>query len=164
MASLDILRRKYAALSDSLTERSRRLWAGTEADALGRGGIALVAKATGLAISTVRKGRDEVRSPIDPVDLVLERRRGGGRIRLEKKDPRLLQTLERLVAPSERGDPESPLRWTIKSLRTLSKELSAVGVKASAQKGAASSGGRLAGSSLPGTTPLMGGTSTGDGR
>lgn len=134
MTTEEMVRRKYAALADSLTERSRRLWAGTEADALGHGGLRMVARATGLAISTVQKGRNEVRAGVRPADLVRERRQGAGRIPLEKQHPRIMEMLEQLVSPSERGDPESPLRWTIKSLRTLSKELVANGLKVSASK------------------------------
>jgi hypothetical protein len=81
-----------------------------------------VARATGLAISTVRKGRDEVRSCENSV-VVRDRRPGGGRPRLEKKDPDLLRALDALVSPTTRGDPESPLRWTCKSVRVLSREL-----------------------------------------
>lgn len=116
------LAKKYSAVLPTLTERGRRLWAGAEADMLGRGGVAWVAEATGLAISTVRKGRDEIRSAEAPV-LVRDRRPGGGRPRLEKKDPGLRAALETLVNPSTRGDPESPLRWTCKSVRVLAREL-----------------------------------------
>ena len=116
------LAKKYSALKSSLSERARRLWAGTEADAIGRGGVAWVARATGLAISTVRKGRDEVRSGETP-KLVRDRRPGGGRSRLEKRDPGLMKALDALVSPTARGDPESPLRWTCKSLRNLAREL-----------------------------------------
>ncbi len=119
---IEKVRKKFLGLRSSLTERARRLWAGAEADALGRGGVAWVATATGLAISTVRKGRDEYRRGETP-ELVRDRRPGGGRQRLEKKDPELVQALERLVNPTTRGDPESPLRWTCKSVRVLSREL-----------------------------------------
>lgn len=120
---ISLLRKKYQALSPALTERSRRLWAGIEADAIGRGGVAWVAKATGLAISTVRKGRDEARRGGAPPDLVRDRRRGAGRLATEVKDPGLVAALEALVSPATRGDPESPLRWVSKSLRTLAAEL-----------------------------------------
>jgi hypothetical protein len=122
MTIIETLAKKYAALSPALSERGRRLWAGTEADAIGRGGVAWVAAASGLAISTVRKGRDETRSADKP-ELVRDRRPGGGRPRLEKKDPMLLSALETLVNGSARGDPESPLRWTCKSLRLLAREM-----------------------------------------
>jgi hypothetical protein len=122
MTLIEKLRRKFTAVRPALSERGRRLWAGAEADAIGRGGVAWVAKATGLAISTVRIGRDEVRSGESPA-LVRDRRQGAGRHRLEEKDPGLLPMLESLVNPATRGDPESPLRWTSKSLRVLAREL-----------------------------------------
>jgi hypothetical protein len=122
MTVIEKLAKKFTAVRPILTERGRRLWAGAEADAIGRGGVAWVAAATGLAISTVRKGRDEIRSGECPV-LVRDRRRGGGRLRLEKKDPGLLSALDALVSPATRGDPESPLRWICKSVRIVSREL-----------------------------------------
>ena len=107
--------RKFELLSPAMTERTRRLWAGSEADAMGRGGVAAVAAATGMAISTVRKGRDEIRAGVSVTEIVRDRRRGAGRKPLEKKDPSLLPALGALVDPVTRGDPESPLRWTSKS-------------------------------------------------
>jgi hypothetical protein len=101
----------------------RRLWAGAEAEALGRGGIAAVARATGMAISTVRTGRDVVRSGARAKDVVRVRRKGGGKRPIEEEHPEVWPTLERLVDPVTRGDPESPLRWTCKSTRELSAEL-----------------------------------------
>lgn len=112
----------------------RRLWAGTEADSVGRGGVATVAAATGLAISTVRKGRDEVRAGAPKDDLVRDRRPGAGRKRLEEKDPAIIAALEALVDPATRGDPESPLRWTSKSTRTLARELTRQGHPVGANK------------------------------
>ena len=122
MTQIETIRRKFDALRSTLSERGRRLWAGAEANAIGRGGVSWVAAATGLAIATVRKGRDEVRRGADP-RVVRDRRSGGGRPRLEKTDPGLVPLLESLVNPSTRGDPESPLRWTCKSLRVLAREL-----------------------------------------
>src|SRR5438552_11375065 len=123
MTLIETLSKKFRTLRSTLGERGRRLWAGTEADALGRGGVAWVAAATGVAISTVRKGRDEVRAGVTPL-LVCDRRPGAGRHRLEVKDSRLVAALELLVNSSTRGDPESPLRWTCKSTRVLGRELS----------------------------------------
>ena len=134
MTVVDSLKRKYAAMSSSLSERSRRLWAGAEAEALGRSGVRLVAAATGLAISTVGKGRDEVRRGVVPSDLVADRRKGGGRPRLEEKHPLLVERLLTHVSPSERGDPETPLRWTTVSLRSLAKQLRAEKMPISPQK------------------------------
>ena len=129
-----MIARKFSLLRDVMDERTTRLWAGTEADSLGRGGVAAVARATGLAISTVRAGRDEVRAGASLADVVRVRRPGGGRPRLEVQQPDLLPTLESLVEPLTRGDPESPLRWTCKSVRTLSDELLALGYQVSPQK------------------------------
>ena len=105
-----------------MNERARRLWAGTEADAMGYGGVASVARATGMAISTVRKGRDEVRSGARSEDVVNVRRSAGERP-YEIVHPEVWPALEQFVDPVTRGDPESPLRWTCKSTRTLAAEL-----------------------------------------
>ena len=106
-----------------MDERGRRLWAGAEADAVGWGGVAMVARVTGMAISTVRKGRDEVRTGARREDVVKVRRAGGGRRAHEVVFPELWPALERLVDPVTRGDPESPLRWTCKSTHVLSTEM-----------------------------------------
>src|SRR5580704_3655934 len=107
-----------------MDKRMKRLWAGAEAEAIGYGGVAAVARATGLAISTVRKGRDEGRGGSRlPTDLVKVRRSGGGRHLHEVAHPELWPTLEKLVDPVTRGDPESPLRWTCKSTHALSAEM-----------------------------------------
>ncbi len=105
-----------------MDERARRLWAGTEAGAIGYGGVAAVARATGMAISTVRKGRDEARAGARPEDVVKVRRSGGKRP-YEVAQPEVWPALEKLVDPVTRGDPESPLRWTCKSTHVLSAEL-----------------------------------------
>ncbi len=106
-----------------MSERARRLWAGAEADAVGWGGVAAVARATGLAISTVRKGRDEVRAGIRAEDAVRVRRKGGGRRGIEVEHPAVWSQLEKLVSPVTRGDPESALRWTCKSTQALAGEM-----------------------------------------
>jgi len=105
-----------------MDERARRLWAGTEAGAIGYGGVAAVARATGMAISTVRKGRDEARAGARPDDVVNVRRSAGKRP-FDLEHPEVWPALERLVDPVTRGDPESPLRWTCKSTHLLSAEL-----------------------------------------
>jgi hypothetical protein len=118
------VREKWRRLKPSMDERMKRLWAGAEAEAIGYGGVAAVARATGLAISTVRKGRDEGRGGSRlPTDLVKVRRSGGGRHLHEVAHPELWPTLEKLVDPVTRGDPESPLRWTCKSTHALSAEM-----------------------------------------
>ncbi len=122
LTPVERLRKKFKAVVPALSERARRLWAGAEADSLGWGGVAFVARATGMAISTVRKGRDESRQTVT-LPLGRDRKAGAGRKALEARDPELLPLLESLVNPATRGDPESPLRWTTKSVRALSKEL-----------------------------------------
>jgi hypothetical protein len=118
-----VVRKKWRMLEATMDERARRLWAGTEADALGWGGVATVARSTGLAISTVRKGRDEVRAGAHAADVVRVRRKGGGRRAFEVDHPDAWSRLEKLVDPVTRGDPESPLRWTCKSTRALAQEM-----------------------------------------
>jgi hypothetical protein len=117
-----LIRQKWRLLKATLDERGRRLWAGAEADALGHGGVAVAARATGLAISTVRKGRDEARAGARREDVVNVRRSAGKRP-YEAEHPDVWPALEKLVDPVTRGDPESPLRWTCKSTVVLSTEL-----------------------------------------
>lgn len=119
------IRRKWELLKATMDERARRLWAGAEAEAIGRGGITWVARATGLAISTVTLGRAEVRDGADADDVVNVRREGGGRRRHEVVYPELVAALHDLVQPATRGDPESPLLWTNKSTYTLAAEIRA---------------------------------------
>jgi hypothetical protein len=117
-----VIRQKWRLLKATMNERARRLWAGTEAGAIGHGGVAKVARATGMAISTVRKGRDEARAGARPEDVVNVRRSSGERP-YEGLHPEVWPALEKLVDPVTRGDPESPLRWTCKSTQALSDEL-----------------------------------------
>jgi transposase len=125
---VDTVRRKYGALSGTLTERSRRLWAATEAMELGHGGIALVERATGISRSTITRGIGEIESGAsDELPPERARRPGGGRKRSGEKDDTLLDDLDGLVEPLTRGDPDTPLRWTSKSVRHLAEELQAMG-------------------------------------
>ena len=118
------IKAKYEALKSELDERARRLWAATEALSLGHGGVATVARATGLAASTVRLGKQELTSPSQVLDAPRRlRRQGAGRKPLTTQDQTLLKALDALVEPTTRGDPMSPLRWTCKSTRRLAKEL-----------------------------------------
>jgi transposase len=116
------VRQKWGLLKATMDERARRLWAGTEAGAIGYGGVAAVARATGMAISTVRKGRDEARAGARRHDVVKTRRSTGKRP-YETAHPEVWPALEKLVDPVTRGDPESPLRWTCKSTHALAAEL-----------------------------------------
>ena len=107
-----------------MNERMRRLWAAAEAQVIGWGGVTAVARATGMARSTINKGRAELLAGAEPPDLVSVRRRGGlGRPLHDVAHPELVPALLRLVDPVTRGDPESALRWTAKSLATLSSQL-----------------------------------------
>lgn len=126
LMDIDTLRTKFDSLAPVLTERSRRLWAATEAKALGHGGIALVERATGISRSTIQRGLRELESG-ETVDPDRTRRPGGGRKATAAKDPALLADLDSLVEPTALGDPDSPLRWTAKSVRTLASALQAQG-------------------------------------
>jgi transposase len=122
MIDPDVIRARFASLSPHLDERSRRLFAASEARAAGYGGVAAVSRATGIAASTIGRGLKElVNAERDEAARV--RRPGGGRKPLMATDASLVGDLLALVSPSERGDPMSPLRWTCKSLRRLAAEL-----------------------------------------
>jgi Rhodopirellula transposase DDE domain len=125
-----LLAAKFSALLPHLDERAQRLYLGSEARSLGRGGIAAVARAAGVSRQTVAAGVDEVESGAVPLERV--RRLGGGRKRLDEVDVGLRPALLALVEPDMRGDPESPLRWTIKSTRKLAAELTRAGHRISA--------------------------------
>jgi len=120
------VRDKYRSFNTALNERSRRLWAAAEARSLGRGGIAVVIAATGMSSATINKGLGELEAAdtgheVLPPERI--RRPGGGRKRAVEQQPELVQTLEGLVEPTARGDPESVLRWTCKSTYKLAAEL-----------------------------------------
>jgi len=126
MIDTSAIRDRFVALSPHLDERGRRSFAAAEARSAGYGGIAAVARATGIAPSTIGRGLDELSGASDvPTDRI--RRCGGGRKTLTTTSPTLLADLLALVSPSERGDPMSPLRWTCKGLRRLASELGAMG-------------------------------------
>ena len=124
---LKTLRRKYKGLRLVLTERSRRVWAASEAVALGHGGIGLVEQATGISRSTISRGIRELALGGATLPPERTRRPGGGRKRLVDTDDRLAADLDALVEPTTSGDPDSPLRWTSKSVRRLATELQALG-------------------------------------
>jgi len=113
---------RYRALAGELDERRRRLWAGAEALSHGRGGQAAVVRATGMSATTVAKGMREIRAG-ETLQAGRVRRAGGGRKALTETDATLLSDLQALVSDEARGDPESPLRWTAKSVRTLAVAL-----------------------------------------
>ena len=117
-----LIKKRYDTLRPHLGERVMRLVAAAEALALGRGGITAVSKATGISRNVIARGIEVIHSePSLPKKRV--RRKGGGRKRTVDKDPTLKSDLEELIEPLTRGDPESSLRWTCKSLRNLSAQL-----------------------------------------
>ena len=132
MTSEAAIRAKFRTLAARFDEHTRRLWAATEASALGYGGISLVARATAISRRAILVGLREIQSgEILPAGRV--RRPGGGRKSSVAQQPDLPDTLEGLVEPLTRGDPESPLRWTCKSTRRLSRELATLGYAASSR-------------------------------
>jgi Rhodopirellula transposase DDE domain len=136
MTGQETIATKFQVLRPFLDERRRRLWAAAEALALGRGGVTVVAVATGMQRHTIHAGIRELRlSPSATASLEQRvRAPGGGRKALTAHDPTLLRDLEALVEPVTRGDPMSPLRWTCKSTRQLAAELRRQGHRLSHQK------------------------------
>ena len=122
---------KFDLLARVLDERTRRLVAAAEAVAIGFGGVTEVARASGLSRGTVIRGVAELKTAPKAERSKRIRRKGGGRKRTLDQDVTLQQDLESLVEPVTRGDPESPLRWTCKSVRQLAAQLSRMGHKAS---------------------------------
>jgi hypothetical protein len=129
--TIEAVRAKYDLLHPLMTERLRRQWAACEAQTLGRGGVTVVAQATGLSRTTIWSGLRELRQraerPQDDLPPERVRAQGGGRHLVEANDPALLLALEALVEPTTRGDPQSPLRWTCLSTRHLAEALRSQG-------------------------------------
>src|SRR5436305_5777300 len=127
---LEAVRRKYELLRPLMNERMRRHWAACEALTLRRGGVTLVAQATGLSRTTIGAGLRELRHPGAAADDLPPQRcrhAGAGRPSLEQVEPTLVRDLEALLEATTRGDPQSPLRWTCKSTRNLAEELTRQG-------------------------------------
>jgi hypothetical protein len=126
---ITIIRNKFHSLKNVFNERNSRLWAATEAISLGYGGQSIVAEATGLSRRTIYTGIQELQRPTDnePKRKEQVRHSGGGRKALTENDSDLLNALEALVEPTSRGNPESPLRWSCKSLRELALTLNKQG-------------------------------------
>lgn len=127
----ELIRKRYELLAPLLDERRLRLYVGAEALALGYGGTALVSQATGVSRPTITAGCKEllaagkIQPPQDASGRI--RKPGGGRKRTVEADETLGTNLESLIEPVTRGDPESPLRWTSKSVRKLADELKRMG-------------------------------------
>ena len=126
------IRRRFRLIARHLDERQRRLVAAAEVAAAGRGGVSAVARATGVSRRAIRAGAKDLRArgaaALAPGRI---RRPGGGRKRTRDTDPTLVRDLEALIAPTTRGDPQSPLRWTCTSLRRLAAELTRQGHRTS---------------------------------
>jgi hypothetical protein len=126
MSQEDMIREKYQWLAPELNERTLRLFAAAEARSLGRGGISRVARAIEVSRDRISRGIQDLASEtaLDPGRV---RRQGGGRKKQLELDPALAADLERMISPYTRGDPESPLRWTCKSVRQLADALNRQG-------------------------------------
>src|SRR5437870_13902126 len=120
------IKRRFEQVAGKLNERARRLVAASEAMALGWGGISAVSRATGLSRKAISHGIKELQQEEGEAEGRI-RKVGGGRKKTVSKDASLQQDLERLVEPVTRGDPESPLRWTCKSVRKLAAALRRLG-------------------------------------
>ena len=148
MTTDSLVGRRWEVMHKALDERQRRLLVAVEAKVLGRGGVTAVARATGVSRTTILAGLNEIEALANPPEhmanepamatprgpmalghpgLPRMRRAGAGRKKLQAKDQTLVADLLRLVEPTTRGDPQSPLRWTCKSLRTLADQLKAGG-------------------------------------
>ena len=136
MTTDSLVGRRWEVMHKALDERQRRLLVAVEAKVLGRGGVTAVARATGVSRTTILAGLNEIEALANPLERVADaaamatprmRRAGAGRKKLQAKDETLVADLLRLVEPTTRGDPQSPLRWTCKSLRTLADQLKACG-------------------------------------
>jgi Rhodopirellula transposase DDE domain len=128
MVEESAIRERWLIVRDELDERGRRMWAAAEARSHGRGGIAAVLRATGISVATVRRGIAEVasgeRAPAGRVS-----RGGAGRRSIEEREPGFREALLGLIEGATRGDPESPLLWTSRSVAKLTEQLVALGFR-----------------------------------
>ena len=131
MVEMDAMKQRFTLLAPVLDGRTRRLVAAAEALTIGWGGAVAVSGATGVSRHAIRQGMSELQTDPHPTATRI-RRPGGGRKKTVEKDRTLRDDLERLVEPVTRGDPESPLRWTCKSVRKLAEELNRQGHRTSA--------------------------------
>jgi transposase len=131
-----LIKKRFELLAPLLNERQLRLYLAAEALVLGRGGISLASQATGISRPTITIGCKELlaqgaQGVAASTPAVRVRKKGGGRKRTIDVDETLRDDLEGLIEPVTRGDPESPLRWTAKSVRNLADELKKMGHKTS---------------------------------
>ncbi|MFZ2956174.1 MAG: ISAzo13 family transposase [Candidatus Ozemobacteraceae bacterium] len=130
METEQLIRMRFKEIAWALDERLRRLFAAAEAKALGYGGVSMASKATGVSRRAIHAGIAELAAKrIGGVTFSdgKMRKQGGGRKKITEENPSLIKALDGLVEPDTLGDPESPLRWTCKSLRLLAQELQARG-------------------------------------
>jgi hypothetical protein len=142
MTTISAIKKKYLHINPTLNEKSRRIWCAIEAIAIGWGGIIKVHKATGVSRPTIQAGIREItnkrgrprkkRSSIKTDGRV--RKKGGGAKSVLVKNPEILPLIQTFIEPGIKGDPESPLLWTSKSLRKLAAELQKLGHKVSHSK------------------------------
>jgi transposase len=128
------VRRRFVRVKRLLNERQRRLWAAAEAEAAGYGGVSAVARVTGLSRRAIHAGLKELRAGGKLLDAERIRCPGAGRKALTATQPRLQKALDALVEPTSRGDPQSSLRWTCRSVRRLAGELQRQGFQIGRQK------------------------------
>lgn len=117
---------KYEKIASFLNEKQKRIYLGNEAETIGQGGISLVSRITNVSRRRIAEGIKELHKP-EEYQLNRIRREGGGRKQSASLDKKLVSDLEKLLESNTRGDPESPLMWTCKSLRNLAAELKAMG-------------------------------------
>lgn len=119
--STDLLKIKLSGILPELNERQRRIVLAAEANAIGYGGVKTLSDISGVAISTIRRGIKDLNTK--PKNLVASRKSGGGRKKVTELQPNLKKILQEIIEPETRGDPESPLRWTCKSVRNIADAL-----------------------------------------
>jgi len=130
METRENIQKRYELLKPIMNERFRRLWSAAEAKVIGHGGIGLVSQATGQSRTTIASGIKELEAA-DKIAMKGVRKSGGGRQKIVAKTPAVEAELLQLIEPTVRGEPESPILWTTKSLRTLSAELGTRGYRIS---------------------------------
>jgi len=132
MEEINNIKARFDLAENYLNERTKRLWCATEAKILKRGGIAKVSKATNVSRNTILKGLKELENiSSSPVEDGKIRKAGGGRKKIVEKYSSAEEELFKILEPSVRGDPQSPLLWTTKSLRNLSGELKKININIS---------------------------------
>jgi len=130
MEIITLIKEKYESLSGELNERSRRIWAASEANSLGYGGVTKVHKATNISRSTIHIGMKEIAQGTS-VTLPRIRNKGAGRKSLASENTELIKIVESIADVNSIGNPDNPLRWTTKSLRNIAEAINSKGIKIS---------------------------------